>query len=107
MRNSVTAIDHHAFYGCDSLTEVYYAGSATDWDEIFIEEPNDPLFHAICYTDCVVILPGDLNSDGSVDNRDLGLLQKYLNEYDVSIRIEAADVNADGKVNNRDLGLLM
>ena len=49
---------------------------------------------------------GDVNGDGKVNNRDLGLLQQFLNDWDVSISEQAADLNKDGKVNNRDLGLL-
>ena len=52
------------------------------------------------------VIPGDANGDDKVNNRDLGLLQQYLNEWDVTITVAAADLNGDGKVNNRDLGLL-
>ena len=52
------------------------------------------------------IIYGDVNSDGNVNNRDLGMLQRSLNGYDVDIDAEAADVTHDDKVNNRDLGLL-
>lgn len=48
---------------------------------------------------------GDANGDGQRNNRDLGLLQQYLNDWDVSVYPEA-DINGDGVVNNRDLGLL-
>ncbi len=51
-------------------------------------------------------LPGDANGDGKVNNKDLGLLQQYLNEWDVTIQKDAVDVNDDGKINNKDLGLL-
>ena len=49
---------------------------------------------------------GDVNGDGKVNNRDLGILQQYLNDYDVTVDMEASDVTHDDKVNNRDLGLL-
>lgn len=51
-------------------------------------------------------IPGDVNSDGKVNNKDLGRLQQYVNGWDVSINASAADVNGDGKVNNKDLGRL-
>ncbi|MBR2319364.1 MAG: hypothetical protein IKA50_01090 [Clostridia bacterium] len=51
-------------------------------------------------------LAGDVNSDGKVNNKDLGRLQQYVNGWDVSISASAADVNGDGKVNNKDLGRL-
>ena len=50
-------------------------------------------------------LPGDVNGDGKVNNRDLGLLQRHLNGW-ASIVGANADLNNDGRVNNRDLGLL-
>ncbi len=49
---------------------------------------------------------GDINGDGKLNIRDLGLLQQYLNNWDVSVSTAAADVNGDGKLNIRDLGVL-
>ncbi len=53
------------------------------------------------------IIFGDVNNDGSINNKDLGILMQYLNDWDTVINTDAADVNADGKVNNKDYGLLM
>lgn len=50
--------------------------------------------------------PGDVTNDGKINNKDLGILQQYLNAWDVSISEKGADANGDGKVNNKDLGLL-
>ena len=52
------------------------------------------------------VLYGDLNGDGAINNRDLALLQQYINKWDVTIDEVAADVTADGAINNRDLALL-
>ena len=49
---------------------------------------------------------GDLNDDGVVNNRDLALLQQYINDWEVTINEAAADTNGNGEVNNRDLALL-
>ena len=51
-------------------------------------------------------LPGDVNDDGAVNNKDLGILRRFLNDWDVEINEAASDVNADGAVNNKDLGIL-
>ena len=50
--------------------------------------------------------PGDLNGDGNINNRDLALMQQYLNGWDVTADESAADVTGDGNINNRDLALL-
>ena len=53
------------------------------------------------------IVYGDADGNGKVNNRDLGLLQKYLNNGDATIiDTEAMDVDCNGKINNRDLGML-
>lgn len=51
-------------------------------------------------------VPGDVNNDGKINNRDLGLMQQYLNDWGVVINTTAADFNENGAVNNRDLGVL-
>lgn len=51
-------------------------------------------------------MPGDVNGDGKVNVRDLGVMQQYINGWNVNIDLDAADVNDDGKVNVRDLGLM-
>lgn len=52
-------------------------------------------------------LPGDVNNDGKVNNKDLGVLMQYTNGWSTTINTKLADVNADGKINNKDSGLLM
>ncbi len=51
-------------------------------------------------------IPGDVNGDGAVNNKDLGVLRRFLNDWDVTIDELASDVNDDGYVNNKDLGIL-
>ncbi len=50
--------------------------------------------------------PGDVNNDGKVNVKDLGLMQQYLNGWEVEIVKAAADVNGDDKINVKDLGLM-
>lgn len=52
-------------------------------------------------------ISGDINNDTQINNKDLGLLMQYLNNWDVEINVDAADVNGDNIVNNKDYGLLM
>ncbi|MBR6902912.1 MAG: hypothetical protein IKN39_03380, partial [Clostridia bacterium] len=48
-------------------------------------------------------LPGDINGDGKVNNKDIVRLFKYLSDWDVEVDSKALDVNGDGAVNNKDL----
>ena len=47
--------------------------------------------------------PGDINNDGSVNNKDLTRLFQYLSDWDVEVNESALDINGDGSVNNKDL----
>lgn len=50
--------------------------------------------------------PGDVNGDGKINLKDLGVLQQYLNKWEVEIDLDAAEVTGDDKVNLKDLGVL-
>lgn len=56
--------------------------------------------------DGMAALIGDVNGDGTINTRDVGLLQRYLSGWDVIILTEVADVNGDGKVNVQDIAVL-
>ena len=61
---------------------------------------------AVCSASAAAVVYGDVNGDGRVNNRDLGLLQQYLNGWEAAVDRIASDVNDDTRINNRDLGLL-
>ena len=48
-------------------------------------------------------LPGDINGDGKVNNKDVTRLQKYLNGDEVEVMTFNLDTNGDGRVSNKDL----
>lgn len=52
-------------------------------------------------------MAGDINGDGSVNNKDLTRLMKYIAGENVEVVEAALDVNGDGTVNNKDLTRLM
>lgn len=51
--------------------------------------------------------PGDINGDGSVNNKDLVRLLQYIKGKSTDVVDDALDVNGDSKTNNKDLVLLL
>lgn len=51
-------------------------------------------------------LPGDVNGDGTVNNKDVVVLFRYASGSDVAVNVAALDVNGDGSVNNKDVVVL-
>ena len=48
----------------NALTDVYFEGSADDWNKVQVDEENDALFSAeLHFVQCT---PGDVNGDGEV-----------------------------------------
>ena len=99
----VAVIAPWAFALCDRLTTVYYGG---DKQALAIGAGNDPLLNAVWQGIEPSYVCGDVNDDGRINNKDLGLLQQYLNGWEVAVNEQAADVNGDGRANNKDLGRL-
>ena len=44
-----------------------------------------------------------MDGDGKLTGKDLLLLQKHINHWDVELVLKNADVNGDGKINAKDL----
>ncbi len=51
-------------------------------------------------------IPGDVNSDGVVNGKDVTVLRRYNAEYAITIREDAADVNDDNVINGKDVTLI-
>ena len=98
------------------LTENGFMSNATDFAGILSATTNAKKAQAIAQgvadyflsirLTSSMAIPGDADRNGSVNNRDLGLFQRYLNDWGVAVDFVVLDMNKDGKVNNRDLGLL-
>jgi len=78
--------DTHALYILNR-DHTYENGSCTLCGEA------DPDYH----------IPGDINGDGDVNNKDLTRLFKHLSGYEVEVVEAALDVTGDGSINNKDL----
>ena len=103
--SSVKTIGEGAFRGAETLETVFYNGTEQQKAQISIGSYNESLANAT-WEYVVAYIPGDVNGDGEVNNKDLGVLRRFLNDWDVEIDELASDVNRDGEVNNKDLGIL-
>ena len=100
----------------DCIHGGYTTYTCIDCDDVWVGDHIDPLDHVYdgdTDADCnrcgevrEVTVVGDADGNGKVNNRDLGLLQRYLNGNAVTIDQVAIDMDGNGKINNRDLGLL-
>ncbi len=52
-------------------------------------------------------VPGDINGDGVLNNKDVTRLMQYYADWDVTVNDLALDVNGDGVKNNKDVTRLM
>ncbi len=118
--DSVTTIGEGAFIKCSELWELTIGSNVTNIQEYAFYESsirilgykdtyvyNYAIENNILFIVLKEVTSGDINGDDSINNKDLGLLMQYLNNWDVVINADAADVNGDDAVNNKDYGLLM
>lgn len=105
---STCAVSGHAAYTFCVDCKLLLLGSRDPLP--LAEHTYDSTYDAEC-NDCghvrEVLVPGDVDENGTVNNRDVGRLQQFLNEYDITVDEVAADLDGNGKINNRDLGLLL
>ena len=95
--------------GCPILLDAYLNGTRTEYEDR-VEYRNGPLGGVLIIDkDLEVItgLPGDINGDGQVDNRDVTRLLRFLRYPNVTVVEAALDVNGDGEVNNLDAETLI
>ncbi|MBR3844668.1 MAG: hypothetical protein IKM39_04095, partial [Clostridia bacterium] len=90
-----------AAVGTTPLTITY------DGDDVFDFDYNNVAFGKVNGVVTIAeYTPGDVNDDGAIDNKDLALIQRYLNDWDSALNEAAADVNRDGELNNKDYSTL-
>ena len=117
-------IEHHAFFGCSSLTSVvseitepfdiensvFAEDNAGNYTKATLYVPKGTkaryetaegwkLFENIVEMESAV-KPGDLTGDGKVNGTDI---QAVINVITDEEYIEGADINKDGKVNGTDI----
>ena len=102
--STVTALGHKYDNACDATCNT--CGEVREVGDHVYDHDYDPTCNECGDVREIPVMPGDVNDDGTVNVRDYGLLQQYLNGWNVTIVEVAANVNGDSTVNVRDLGLL-
>ena len=98
---TVAAIGVNAFSGCGALETVVYRGSEEQWNDIVIDEGNDPLEGS----DLVIqpFMVGDVNGDETINVYDaIDLLSIIANGECEPSRFAVCDINEDGIINVYD-----
>ena len=73
--DGVTSIGDYAFSYCRSLTDVYYGGSEEEWQNISIDEGNEPLLNADIHFNSYEVEPGyDFSDKTEGENTVSGIL---------------------------------
>lgn len=95
--------DHAYDNACD--TDCNGCGATREASDHVYDDGFDPDCNT-CGAVRDVAVKGDANGDGLANNHDLGFLQQYINEREVTIDLYAVDLDGNGRLSNRDLGLL-
>ncbi|MDE7398215.1 MAG: dockerin type I repeat-containing protein [Oscillospiraceae bacterium] len=110
---SIGSIGDYCFHGVLGLKDVYFAGTAEQFREMYIGDENDSLIDAVFHFDSGIPdiddipdldIMGDVNGDGIVSARDATMILKY-NIGAVTLddaTLKNADMDGDNKVTARD-----
>lgn len=75
-----------------------------DPDDIYnLEEENINCNITNGQITAITCVPGDINNDGNVNNKDFTRFFQYIAGWSVVVNEEAIDTNGDGKLNNKDV----
>ena len=104
----ITAIGADTFRNCSKLTDVYFAGTWSQWRSLTVGEGNAPLLNAQLHCNGPMWRTGDLNGDDEINMTDAVLLLRYLaGGYGVELDETIADLDHSGSVNMTDAVLLL
>ena len=96
--NSVTSIGNSAFDSCTSLKDVYYTGSQSDWNKIYIDSNNQCLTNATIHYNWVIEEPLVTNEDETSFTvyNSKALIENIKiveNKNDVNLKLKSVNMN--------------
>lgn len=109
---SVKFIGFDAFAGCPCLIDVYYDGSAEDWNQIAIAFGNNHIERANIHFSSVmppITIIGDIDNDGVVTTNDafFAIKASFNSEQLSEEQFAIADVDGDGELTTNDALLII
>ena len=123
----MTAIGEYAFGSCRTLTEIRFEGSAPSFGELCFSVVTATAYYPMSnptwteevrrgyggeitwvgYEPEPERIPGDINGDGELNNKDVTRLIRYIKYGDVEAVEYALDPNLDGATDNKDVTRLI
>lgn len=100
--SGLMSVSRNAFRDCDNLTDVYFLGTESEWNEVYIDDlGNDVLSIAKIHFGGKI---GDLDNDGQINSSDaLAVLRFAVGDIKLAdAQLVFADVNCDGSINSQD-----
>lgn len=100
--SGLMSVNSAAFIDCDNLTDVYFLGTKSEWNEVYIDDyGNDALGTAKIHFGGKI---GDLDNDGQINSSDaLAVLRYAVGDIKLTDAQRVfADVNCDGSINSQD-----
>ena len=111
-----TVIDEKTYHYGDTVTvpedpkrdeDDNYTYTFKGWDKEIASVTEDAVYTATYEAaEKTHFLPGDINGDGEVDNKDVVVLFRFVSGSDIVVNEAALDVNGDGEVDNKDVIVL-
>ena len=93
------APDEYGFNETEHWHICFLCGDVVD-AEAHVDEDNDCVCDVCGYA---MIVPGDTDGDGEINNKDVVVLFRYVSSETGSIIFAIFDFNGDGEINNKDV----
>jgi len=101
--------DVKKFFSNDSLVFIDITGYVLEDSDLIGTGTRVRLMDGTTVVDeKTIVVTGDMNGDGKINNRDASMIIRYLVDKEVAslCQLTAIDVNGDGYVNNRDASMV-